>query len=194
MEQQLAQGFSACGALFRHTVFNSVSFYSGKRHEDIIFCADLLKTQINGVCCIDLNLYYYRQNKDGFMSQSTKHCSPDRVYAAEYLYQTVKDIAPKLCDKAFGYAVAYPWSFVDRIFVDRSFRQDRLFLWQLKQFLQNNLDAVDACSALDLITKKRMKLFTKGFFFYGINAYSRLLRVYLFHLIKKDAYTDGHGI
>ena len=47
---------------------------------------------------------------------------------------------------------------------------------------------------IDGIIKNRMRLFVKSPILYGANAYSRLLRVYAYHLLGKDAYKDGHGI
>ncbi len=194
LEKQLSQGFSVCGKMFRRSVFQSAAFCPERRHEDIIFPADLAKTQRNGVCFIDAQLYYYRQHKNSFMSRGKNHCSPDRVFAGAYLFDTVLEIAPELSEKAFDYAVSYPWSFVDGIYVDRSFRANKVFIESLRQFLLENLQTVKECRSIDKTVRTRMLLFSKSPFIYGINAYIRLLRVYLFHILKKDPYADGHGI
>ena len=193
LDYQLSHGFSVCGKLFRREVFQKVSFSPGIRHEDIVFPADLARTLKNGVCVTDSALYLYRQHESSFMSRSRAICSPDRVNAGAYLYNTVRDIAPELGKKAFTYAVDYPWSFVDGIFVDGSFRKNRELLKSLQQFLRDNPQALED-SGFDHITKTRMHLFSKGMALYGINAYARLFRVYLYHILKKDPYKDGHGI
>ena len=192
--QQLDQGFSACGKLYRSTVLQSVSFMEGKRYEDILFSCDLVKTQKKEVGYLDEGLYYYRQNRDGFMLKSQKCCSQDRIFAGEYLLNTVCDMAPELKDKAFVYALAYPWSFVDGIYISKAFHKNRAFLKQLRCFLKKNAEMVKNSQGINTIIKHRMNLFRKSPLLYGLNAYSRLFRVYLFHLLKKDAYADGHGI
>lgn len=194
LEKQLSQGFSVCGKLFRRYVFQSVAFCPGRRHEDIIFPADLARTQKNGVCFTDAYLYYYRQNESSFMAMGKKQCSPDRVFAGEYLYNTVREIAPELCEKAFEYAVSYPWSFVDGIYVDGSYRANKELIKTLRQFLRKHLQTVEESGSLDEIVKSRMRLFSKSPILYGINTSARLLRVYLYHILKKDPYADGHGI
>lgn len=191
--KQLSQGFSACGKLYRRYIFQTVSFTPGIMHEDIFFLSEVARTQRNGVCSVDTALYYYRQNEESIMAQSRKQCSPDRVNAGVYLYNTVRDIAPELGKKAFTYAVDYPWSFVDGIYVDGNFRKNRELLKNLQLFLRDNPQALED-SGFDHITKTRMRLFSKGMALYGINAYARLFRVYLYHILKKDPYKDGHGI
>lgn len=44
------------------------------------------------------------------------------------------------------------------------------------------------------IQRKRMLLFARSKILYGFDAYARLFRVYVYHILKLDAYADGHGI
>ena len=38
-------------------------------------------------------------------------CSPDRIFAGEYLLNVVKETCPELTDQALRYAVEYPWMY-----------------------------------------------------------------------------------
>ena len=128
------------------------------------------------------------------MAASRKRCSPDRVFAGEYLLNTVRTACPDLLLKTFEYAVLYPWSFVDGIYVKHSFKENICFLHELQRLLKENRDLLAMESGILPIVRHRMILFAKSFGLYAVNAYMRLLRVYLYKVIGKDAYKDGHGI
>lgn len=194
LDRQMSTGFSACGKLYRREVFASHMFRTGRLHEDILFCCDIARDLRNGVCCTDAALYLYRQNDTGIMANSKKRCSPDRVYAGAYLYDTVKELCPELAEKALAYAVKYPWSLVDGIYVDRAFRENKAFLDELRTFLRKHKGEITSCETLESIVRRRMVLFADSPVMYGVNAYGRLSRVYLYRLIGKDAYRGGHGI
>lgn len=191
---QLSNGFSACGKLYRREIFNNNRFYVGKLHEDIIWSADLAVNLNNGVVCTTDKLYFYRQNMSGIMARSKRKCNPDWIFAGEYLLNKVKTKRPELLSKSFKYAVLYPWSFVDGIYVHLTFKENEEMLKKLKLFLDKNRELIEKNNEISPILKFRMKLFSKSFILYAINAYSRLFRVYLYKLINKDAYKDGHGI
>lgn len=192
--KQLENGFSAWGKLYRREIFETNSFMPGKLHEDIIWSSDLSKNLHNGVCVTDEKLYYYRRNEQGIMAESQKRCSPDRIFAGKYLFNTVKEICPAMAPKAFTYAVKYPWYFVDRIYVCRDFAKNKKFLLDFQGFLKDNKGEINAAPELSKIVKRRMRLFADSRLLYGVNAYARLLRVYLYKFFRKDAYKDGHGI
>ena len=194
LKKQLENGFSAWGKLYCRELFGSHSFMPGKLHEDIIWSSDLARDLHNGVSVTDEPLYCYRRNEQGIMAESQKRCSPDRIFAGSYLFNTVKEICPEMKAKAFTYAVKYPWFFVDRIYVKRDFRKNKKLLLDFQRFLKDNKREIKSAPELSEIVKKRMSLFADSRFLYGISAYARLFRVYLYRLLHKDAYRDGHGI
>ena len=185
--------FGVWNKVFSRRIFDSVRFYPGKIHEDVILSADLLRLHGNAAM-IDERLYYYRQRDTGIVAESRNKCSPDRIFAGEYLVETAKEHDPRLFEKCLTYAVSYPWSFVDRIYVDRTFHDNREFLSAIRSLLKKHLPDIGRLNDIDGIVKNRMRLFAKSPILYGANAYSRLLRVYAYHLLGKDAYKDGHGI
>ncbi len=185
--------FGVWNKIFSRHVFESIRFFPGKIHEDVILSADLLSLHGKAVMT-DQPLYYYRQRDTGIVAESRNKCSPDRVFAGEYLVNSAKEHCPRLFEKCLTYAVSFPWSFVDRIYVDRTFHENKEFLSAIHLALKNHLHDIQRLNEIDGIIKNRMSLFVKSPILYGANAYSRLLRVYAFHLIGKDAYTDGHGI
>lgn len=186
--------FGVWNKLFRRELFDSVRFFPGKLHEDVIFSADLLKTLHNGAVCTQQQLYYYRQREGGIVSAAAAKCSPDRIFAGEYLLNAVKEVCPELMPQALRYAVHYPWMFVDPIYVHCRFRENKPFLDCLQKYLRIYLPEYKRQDIFPVIITRRMTLFVKSRFLYGLNAYVRLLRVYIFHLLGKDAYADGHGI
>lgn len=186
--------FGVCNKLFRRELFEHIRFYPGKLHEDVIFSADLLRSLRNGAIYTSRQLYDYRQREGGIVSSASAKCSPDRVFAGEYLLCAVKERCPELTQEALRYAVEYPWMFVDPIYVRRTFRENQAFLDTLQNYLQRNLTDYIQHNIFPEIQLCRMQCFTKSRKRYGLNAYTRLLRVYLYHLIGKDAYADGHGI
>lgn len=185
--------FGVWNKVFTRQVFDSMRFSPGRIHEDVILSADLLRLHGKAAMTDEL-LYYYRQRGTGIVAESRNKCSPDRIFAGEHLLNAANDHAPRLFEKSLTYAVSYPWSFVDRIYVDRTFRDNKEFLSAIRRLLKKYLQDIGRLNDIDSIVKNRMSLFVKSPILYGANAYSRLLRVYAFHLLGKDAYADGHGI
>ena len=140
----------------------------------------------------DKQLYYYRQ-RSGSIVHAGK-CSADRIYAGQYLIDTAKQVCPSLFDECLRYAAEYPFMFVDGIYVRREFGENKAFLDALQALLRRYPKEYAVLSSLSLIQRKRMRLFAKSRFLYGLNAYARLMRVYLYRILRKDAYADGHGI
>lgn len=195
LEKQMACGFSACAKLYRREIFQKNRFYSGKIHEDIIWSVDLAKNLKKGVCCTDAKLYYYRQNDCGIMAAARERCSSDRVFAGDYLLEAVKEDFPELLPNAFQYGMMFPWSYVDRIFVHRTFRENRFFMEELKSALKKNRSLLKKDeTGVSKIIRHRMMVFSYSLILYGCNAYIRLLRLYLYKILRKDAYESGHGI
>ena len=185
-----------CNRLYSREVFNSVRFHMGMTHEDIVFAGDLLKVDNLSVACVDTPLYFYRQRASSIMQSqvSSGKCSPDRVTAAEYLLKCAKEVNYEFISQCLFYALKYPWYFVDPVYVDFKLKENKEFLNELQRFIAENRDEIQELSQISKIERKRMLLFARSKFAYGLNAYARLLRVYLYHIIKKDPYKDGHGI
>jgi len=195
LEKQLGSGFSACAKMYKKEIFDTNSFCEGKIHEDIIWSAQLALNLKSGVCYTEEKLYYYRQNNSGIMAASKRKCSPDRVYAGECLINAVNDRYPELLEKAFKYGIIFPWSYVDGIYVHRTFSENKLFLKELQKVLRENRKLLKSNQFnLTKIEKSRLIIFSYSLLLYGCNAYTRLLRLYLYKVIGKDAYKDGHGI
>lgn len=186
--------FGVWNKLFRKNFVKHVHFAPGKIHEDVIFSADLLNNLSHGAICTTKELYFYRQRESGIVSTQSKRCSPDRIYAGEYLLQAVRKTAPELTKMALQYAIEYPWMFIDPIYVQRSFHQNRDFLKAIQKFLGDNIEEYKHYGIFSTIQMNRMSLFSKSKFMYGFNAYARLIRVYVYRVIGKDAYRDGRGI
>lgn len=186
--------FGVWNKLFRRELFQYIRFAEGKIHEDVIFSADLMENLSHGTICTSKELYYYRQRENGIVSTQAKKCSPDRIYAGEYLLNSVRNFAPKMIDSALRYAVEYPWMFVDAIYIHGTFKMNKQFLDSLQCFLKENIEEYKEHNIFSKIQTHRMAVFSKSRLFYGVNAYMRLLRVYIYHIIKKDAYKNGHGI
>lgn len=186
--------FGVWNKLFRRDLFDKIRFAPGKLHEDVIFSADLLRILENGASATERQLYYYRQREGSIVSGAAAKCSADRVFAGEYLVDAVRRVSPDLLPEAMCYAVHYPWMFVDAIYVHRTFRENKVFLDQLQNYLKHHLWEYIEEKVFPALLMKRMSLFAKSRFLYGINAYGRLFRVYLYRLLGKDAYVDGHGI
>lgn len=195
LNKQITFGFSACAKLYRREIFNTNKFCNGKIHEDIIWSADLAKSLHNGVCCTESKLYYYRQNDAGIMAASSVKCSPDRVYAGNYLLDIVKQSFPDMIPQAFKYGIMFPWSYVDGIFVHRTFNENRLFLKEMQNVLRHNRNLLKNNRVNESkINRHRMIVFSYSLILYGCNAYVRLFRLYFYKIIQKDAYKSGHGI
>ena len=186
--------FGVWNKLFRRELFDQIRFAPGKLHEDVIFSADLLLNLRNGVIATEKQLYYYRQREGSIVSTSATKCNPDRIFAGEDLLDAVRKSCPELVPQALNYAINYPWMFVDIIYVHRAFRDNKVFLRQLQAYLRRHITEYSEKNIFPDIQLKRMSLFANSLSLYAFNAYSRLFRTYLFHLLKKDAYSDGHGI
>lgn len=186
--------FGVWNKLFRNNFVKRVRFAPGKIHEDVIFSADLLKNLSHGAVYTTKELYFYRQRESGIVSTQSKRCSPDRIYAGEYLLQAVRKAAPELTKMALQYAIEYPWMFIDPIYVQRSFHQNQDFLKAIQKYLRDNISEYKLYNIFSATQTNRMSLFSKSRFMYGFNAYARLIRVYVYRIIGKDAYRDGHGI
>lgn len=186
--------FGVWNKLFRRELFDHIRFMPGKLHEDVIFSADLARNLCGGAVCTNRQLYLYRQREGGIVSIQSLRCSPDRIFAGAYLLQAVKDAFPELNDQALRYAVEYPWMFVDPIYVRRTFRINKVFLETIQTYLKDYMPEYREQKIFPDIQTQRMELFSKSKIRYAFNAYARLARVYLYRLIGRDAYRDGHGI
>lgn len=194
MNKQVEMG--VWNRLYHRSVFKSLRFMHGRLHEDIIFAGDLLSLEGCRVAYLDLPLYYYRQREDSIVHQQANsvQCSPDRVFAGSYLLQCAKRQNYAYLEECLSYALEYPWSFVDPVYVHGVFRKNRQFLRELQAMIRDNRELCRSTERIPPIRKRRMLLFARSRILYGVNAYTRLLRVYLYHILKLDAYADGHGI
>ena len=128
------------------------------------------------------------------MAGQAVKAAPDRIYAGEYLLEAVRDHAPELLPLALKYAVNHPFSFVDPIYVKCNFRENKQYLEDLQGLLSRYIKDYLRKNLASPILMKRISLFAKSRFLYAFNAYTRLLRVYIYRVFKKDAYKTGHGI
>jgi len=180
--------------LFRREALERIRFKDNRRYEDVTFSADLALHLHNGIVYTDQILYYYRQQDSGFMATQAVERMADFVQAGEHMICVSEAVCPSLRDACLRYAAEYPFMFVDGIYVRREFKQNRAFLDALQALLRKYQKEYAALSSLTSIQRKRMQLFARSRFLYGFNAYARLLRVYLYRILGKDAYADGHGI
>ncbi len=196
LEMQVAGNleFGVWNKLYRKAVFDSLRFAPGRLNEDVIFSADLAKSLTNGVVCSTKKCYLYRQREGGIVSTQAVRYSPDRIFAGRHLVQSVQSCAPHLEAPSLAYALRYPWSFVDKVYLSRRFRENTLFLNAMQSFVRDYMARYDAFEIYTPILRHRMRLFARSRVLYALNAYARLIRVYLCRLLKKDAYADGHGI
>lgn len=186
--------FGVWNKLYRRNSLCNLKFAEGKIHEDVIWSADLASNCHNGVIATCQELYYYRQRENGIVNQGEKRCNPDRLYAGEYLANTIRQYAPESYSRALQYAIEYPWMFVDPIYVHRKFKENKVFLYELQVYLREYLQLYEDRNIFGKIWLKRMKLFSKNKFLYGVNVYIRLFRVYFYRILGLDAYKDGHGV
>ncbi len=180
--------------LFRKEALQSIRFAENRRYEDVVFSADLAQYLKNGVIYTEQTLYYYRMQPESFMATQAMVLLGDFVVAGEHMIEVSKTKCPELLHMCLKYAVTYPWYMVDTIYVKRSFMKNRRFLNELQGFLQRHIQEYEKENVVTGVMLRRMKLFAKSRFLYGLNAYARLLRVYLYRILGKDAYADGHGI
>ena len=185
-------GFSACAKLFRKEAIGQLRFEKGKIHEDIFFLSELLKFQDRSVAVNSRQLYFRLLRTDGIMN-TQRVCSPDFIEAGMHMVRCVNRYCPQLLPLSVKYAVSYPWSFVDAIYVRRTFRENKKFLRLLRSALRERI-VNQNLTAFSPIMRRRMKLFAYSGFLFGVNAFSRLVRVYCYRLLGKDPYKTGHGI
>lgn len=182
--------------LYKKELFKKLRFKNGKLHEDIIFAGDLFEIGDLSAAFVESELYFYRQRENSIITSQTQSgiCSIDRIFAGDYLFSKALKSDYKYIDQCFNYAFSYPFLFVDKIYVYRTFNNNRVFLKQLKLTLKKHRFSLKNNKSIKPIIKKRMLLLSKSRFLYAFNAYTRLMRVYLYKVLKKDPYTDGHGI
>ena len=177
--------------IYRKDLFNNIRFYEGKIHEDIMFCADLSNIVSKEIITCDSVLYFARLRKNSICD--TEFLKPDRVFAARYFIENCRR-EPELIHYSFAHAIGQPWYAVDAIYAKFKIKDNIQFLRDFKKLLNDYLDDFLSVSNLSNIQKFRLKLFSKSISLYAVNAYARLLRVYLYRLFKKDPYIKGHGI
>ncbi|OUQ07667.1 hypothetical protein B5E92_06690 [Erysipelatoclostridium sp. An15] len=186
--------FGVWNKLFKKQSLNNIRFKKNKLHEDVIFSADLFINLSNGVIITDSQLYYYRQRENSIVhSKSQKSCI-DFIYAGRYLIKTSTDYCPELNKECLFYAINYPWSFVDNIYLQRSFFLNKNFLEDLQKLIKDYKKEYSSLVYIDKIKKNRIMLFGSSKFLYFFNVYLRLLRVYIYRILHIDPYKDGHGV
>lgn len=187
--------FGVWNKLYRKRLFDKMKFAEGKLHEDVIWSADLAANCTDGVIMTSEQLYFYRQREGGIVSQGSVMCSPDRIYACSYLLHTVEKHTPELFDYALAYAVEYPWSFVDKVYVSFKLWKNRKFLKSFRRLLLEYRDDIQRLSGISLIQKKRITWFSVAPQFYVLNTTARLLRVIVYRkFLGKDPYVNDRGI
>ena len=186
--------FGVWNKLYRKEVFEKIQFMEGKLHEDVIWSADLAHYCSGGVISTEKQLYYYRQRNSGIMGKGAKKCSPDRIFAGEYLVETVKQVCPDIYRESLKYAVDYPWMYIDSIYLKKENKDNKKFLDELQKFLQSHIQDYITYDVFSKILLSRMKLFAKSKKLYAWNVFGRLFRVYICRLLHIDAYKSGHGI
>lgn len=196
LEMQLSKKseFGVWNKLYRRGVVEKISFFPKKIHEDVIWSADLADNFTNGVVCSNRQLYYYRQNNNGIVKQGAKKCSPDRIFAGEYLADVLKKKGSEYYDMALKYVIEYPWMFIDSIYVHKEWKENREFLNEMQRYLRENIQEYKEKKIFSDICLSRMSVFAKSKILYAANVYARLLRVFLYRILHLDAYKDGHGV
>lgn len=193
MQFERKSEFGVWNKFYRRSLFDDLSFMKSKLHEDVIFSADLLSLN-NGIVYTDKKLLYYRQREGSIVATTTLKCSPDLVFAGAYLLDAVEKHCPELKDEALKYAISYPFSFVDKIYVKIKFKENKELLKTIQRFLKKHIKEYKTSATFSKILTHRMSVFAKSRLLYGFNAYGRLARVYFYRLIRKDPYKTGHGI
>lgn len=185
--------FGVWNKLYRRSVFSKMRFAEGRLNEDVIWSGDLA---INTTNCIQTKSqhYCYRQRDNGIVGKQSKKCSLDFLYAGNYLIKISESLYPEILEDCLYYAASYPWTFIDKIYVECSFKENYLFLTYLQKMLRNYRTSYKEMPRFSKIQRYRMNLFSISKILYGINAYLRLIRVYFYRLICKDPYKNGHGI
>lgn len=185
--------FGVWNKLYRRSVFSKMRFAEGRLNEDVIWSADLA---INTTNCIETKSqhYCYRQRNDGIVGKQSEKASVDFLYAGDYLIKTVKLLYPEILDDCLYYAISYPWTFIDRIYVRHNFSENYLFLDNLQKMLRRYKGSYEEIQYFSEIQRYRMSVFAKSRVFYGINVYLRLIRMYCYRLINKDPYKNEHWV
>lgn len=187
--------FGTWAKLYKKEIADIIRYKSGKLNEDVFWSADLLKNLNNGVIITDDILYYYRQKRIGsIMTNQAVKASCDLVSASNYLTEIVINTAPELTNRAILYSVKYPLLLIDKIVVQKSYKDNINFLIEFSEYTKKYSDEIQKCPLLNDIQKSRLNLYKKNRILFYFNAYCRLFRVYLYKIIKKDPYKDGHGI
>ncbi len=186
--------FGVWNKLYRREIFDGLLFADGKLNEDVIWSSDIAAHCKNGAVITNEPVYYYRMREGGIVSQQAAKGSVDRIYAGRHLVEQAEKFYPELKEKALNYALNYPWSFADKIVLARAFKQNKTFLDELRSFISAYKNDIKSSSLIPKENKHRMLLYSRAKVLYYINAYVRLIRVYLFKLLKKDPYKTGHGI
>lgn len=186
--------FGVWNKLYRREIFDKILFKTGKLHEDVFWSGDLARVCSNGVIETTKECLFYRQRMGGIVSQTSEKCSPDKVEACNYVSQIVRVQAPEWYLDSLWYSIRYTWSFVDKIYLSRAFKENRNLLASIHDMIRNHSDEYRQMERISMIERKRMLLFAKSRLLYGLNVYVRLFRVYIYKLLRKDPYTDGHGI
>lgn len=185
--------FGVWNKLYRRSIFSKMKFAVGRLNEDVIWSGDL---SINTTKCIEIKSqhYCYRQRSNGIVSNQSQKCSLDFLYAGNYLVKISECYYPEILEECLYYVANYPWSFIDKIYVERSFIENYLFLSCLQKILRNHRKSYKEIKSFSKIQLYRMNVFSISKILYGINAYFRLIRVYYCRIIQKDPYESGHGI
>lgn len=186
--------FGVWNKLYKRGIFEKLRFAEGKLNEDVIWSSDIAAHCENGAVITNETVYYYRMRAGGIVSQQAAKGSVDRIYAGRHLVEQAEKYYPELKEKALHYALNYPWSFADKIVIAKAFRQNKAFLDELKSFISAFKKDIKTSSLIPKENKHRMLLFAKGKSLFYINAYIRLIRVYLYKFLKKDPYRSNHGI
>lgn len=186
--------FGVWNKLYKREIFDSLQFADGRLNEDVIWSSDIAAHCKNGAILTNEPVYYYRMREGGIVSQQAAKGSVDRIYAGRHLVEQAEKYYPELKEKALNYALNYPWSFADKIVIAKAFKQNKAFLDDLRSFISAYKDEIKVSSLIPQENKHRMLLFSKAKPFYYINAYIRLIRVYLFKFLKKDPYHSLHKI
>lgn len=187
--------FGFINKLFRRKIFDELRFVEGVHNEDVIFSCDLARKFKMGVICTNKELYAYRMNECGVTFGQKENADPDFIHAARYLIETAEIMRPELLDDCLLYAIGYPWFFIDKIYLEKSFKKNKIFLHDFREQINKYSDKYSKLDGrIDAIKKHRILLFAKSPILYAINVYTRLARLYIFKILNKDPYASGHGI
>ncbi len=171
--------FGVWNKMYRRDRIQNIRFASGRLNEDVIWSTDLAENLHNGVAVTNCVYYYYRQRQGSIMAGQSLKGSVDFIWAGQYLLQMARRKFPELEDKCLRYAIEYPWSFVDRIYVQRTFTQNKAFLYALRDLLRENSAQYKTLESLSHITRRRMALFRKKWYALWYKCICKTFRVYI---------------